>query len=40
MAHEISHVIAGESAEHGDEWDKIFTDLQNKWTEVIKKSLE
>ncbi len=35
LAHELAHVIAGQEAEHNEEWEKAFTDLNNKFTDKL-----
>ena len=31
MAHEFAHIIAGSDAEHDDEWEKVFSEIHEKF---------
>lgn len=40
LAHELAHVIAGEEAEHGEEWDKVFHTIHRLFEEKLSTRLE
>lgn len=36
LAHELAHVIVGYIADHGPEWEKVFSEINDKYTEIMK----
>lgn len=37
LAHELAHVIAGEEADHGEEWEEAFADIHTRFQEKLDK---
>lgn len=40
LAHELAHAIAGEEAEHGEEWEKTFDKLNNLYANAAMRICE
>lgn len=37
LVHELAHVIAGEKADHNDEWEKVFKHLHTKFQQKVEE---
>lgn len=37
LAHELAHVIAGQEAGHGGEWEMVFDEINKRYNELMSK---
>ena len=40
LGHELAHVIVGKENEHNEVWQKVFHEIQEKFTEIVMRNFE